>query len=327
MAVESAIKLGITFSGKSSQLLATQGQAILNAGSKIRNIPILAPFFSMIDKDSQSIQEDVASENEERKVAAITKFTEDINELVEKCKTPEVRAQIEAILSPGEARGLFETIDASQKVATDVKSEAQAGPESNARDHQTPKEQDRDVTTQAKVLDPNKEGQSALIKELSELRQQYKQGNKKKSMKNVMNLVKLGLLGATGLGVYLSGEQGRKAQRESAEERKRDLEKLQQQVMQMDDNDPAKAKAVKQLKYQTEMMTEQNKQDLIKQASDLVKKREDDRLKAATDIGMNLGNFAQIFNAKANRGSLNQVRDLSSLIDEKERGLGNLNIF
>jgi hypothetical protein len=137
--------------------------------------------------------------------------------------------------------------------------------------------------------------------------------NKSELLKNI--LWGSGLSGLAGLGTYLVMKNNQKASEPI-------IKKAQEQVRATQENlaknptDPVVKTAHQEA---LENLITQQRKDVIENAFRLMKKDKQDRLKAANDVGLNLGNFAKIFSSNTNRDSLNNVSDLSHMLNMQSR--------
>jgi outer membrane biosynthesis protein TonB len=154
---------------------------------------------------------------------------------------------------------------------------------------------------------PPKENPSEKPKENEEARTQEHAKIVSKAGKGKWGLISkvLGstLIGAGMIGNYLSHNDQKK-------EREKALEALKKSYNDAKlSGDSAKAKEA------SDALAHQLRKTLIEDAAQIVKDRENERRKAAEDVGLNLGNFAAIFSPKINRQGLHQAQDMRSLLN------------
>jgi hypothetical protein len=142
---------------------------------------------------------------------------------------------------------------------------------------------------------------------------------KKGTPTSLKDIMAYALLGGGALGSFLSNSANRKNQQKLLENYNKKIEEAEKELK-ADPQNPIKQMAYN--KVLSEKVANQRK-DVLEEASKHIKKNFEERQKAATDIGLNIGNFSKIFGSDTNRDSLQNITDVDRLIKGTSHKLQN----
>jgi hypothetical protein len=125
------------------------------------------------------------------------------------------------------------------------------------------------------------------------------------------------LVGGGAIANFIGQQNSIKAQKEMYEDMKRHAEKAKQEA----EADPNNSKKQAEANAALKALEMEGRKSLMEEASKLTREYLNQRQKAATDIGLNLGNFAKIFGSNKNRDSLQDIRDVDRLMNIQTKKL------
>jgi hypothetical protein len=244
--------------------------------------------------ETQSSQEDDGNKNEEETAASGESQPEIVDDKIGQSLTGDPTKKDE---TPSSQENKNENQDATTK-PTEAKSDAEK------------KEEEREITMKygefQKLLNHINSG-------TGEKTDEEKNKNKSHLLRNIIGGTLL--TGIGGLGTYLIAKNNHKAN-EPILKKMEDQVKTTQGNLAKNPTDPVVKTAHQEA---LENLIAAQRKDVIENAFRLMKKDKQDRLKAANDVGLNLGNFAKIFSSDTNRDSLNNVSDLSHMLNIHSR--------
>jgi hypothetical protein len=132
-----------------------------------------------------------------------------------------------------------------------------------------------------------------------------------KTWKTIRKSLGAALLLGGGIGTYLNGKKAEEKMENAAKDRKAEQE---EEKKTMGSLNPEEEKEFNKEKIKGDIFAEKLRTNMLAKAAALIKRREQERRKIAEDVGLNLGNFAQIFNSRANRGTMQSMNELTPLL-------------
>jgi hypothetical protein len=137
--------------------------------------------------------------------------------------------------------------------------------------------------------------------------------------KNLSQIIGATLVGGGAIANYISQNNAINARKEMYKDMEKHAQELQKEANADPNNSNKRAAANAAVKD----LEREGRKNLLEEASKLTRDYLNQRQKAATDIGLNFGNFAKIFGSDKNMDSLKDIRDVDRMMNLQTKKFNN----